>query len=129
MNKDSIIVSLPYPYKFLGVTFFLKRKIGFLFTNLATFQFRENAKFKTDDDYKKWLKENGQSRLISEMMYGAAQAYCLTEKKEQNFTKEKLIAAVSVAGDEIQKKILDGWERSQTFGAVLEKKKLIKTKR
>lgn len=123
-----IVVNLPYPHRLFGVTVSLNRKVGFLFTNLATFQFRENIGIETSDQYKKWLSENGESRLVTEMMYGAAQAYCMNTKIKQRFTKSKLTAAIASASPEIQKQIVDSWRKSQTFGNVEGKKKTIKKK-
>lgn len=122
---NSIVVSLPYPHKFWGVTLSLKRDVGFLFTNLSMFLFRENQKIETSKDYEKWLEENGQNRLVTEMMFAAAQAYCLELRLKQNFTKSSLTAAIATADQETQKKIVEAWRSSQTFGAVEGKKKPI----
>ena len=125
---NSIVVSLPYPHKLWGMTLSLKRDVGFLFTNLSMFLFRENQKIETSKDYEKWIAENGQNRLVTEMMYAAAQAYCMELKLKQTFTKSNLTAAIATADAEIQARIVEGWRSSQTFGLVEGKKKPI-TKR
>lgn len=122
---NSIIVSLPYPHKFWGVTISLKRNVGFLFTNLSMFLFRENQEIQTSKDYEKWIEINGQNRLVTEMMYAAAQAYCLETRLKQTFTKSSLTAAIATADQDTQKKIVEAWRTSQTFGAVEGKKKPI----
>jgi hypothetical protein len=123
---NSLVVKLPYPHKFWGVTISLKRDVGFLFTNLSMFLFRENQKIETSKDYEKWIAEQGQNRLVTEMMYAAAQAYCMELRLKQTFTKSGLTAAVSMADQEIQVKIIESWRNSQTFGAVESKKKTTK---
>lgn len=96
-----------------------------MFTNLSIFNFRENNNINNSDEWTKWVKENGEARLVSEMMYGAAQAYCMDNKVKQKFTKAKLTAAIALSGAEVQKTIVDAWQRSQTFGLVESKKKQI----
>jgi hypothetical protein len=119
-----IIVKLPYPHNIWGITISLKRKIGFLFTNQSIFNFRENVGIQTSEDYERWIKENGESRLVTEMMYGAAQAYCQAAVKRQSFTKTKLTQAIASAPVEVQQEIVSAWRKSQTFGLVESKKKL-----
>lgn len=119
-----IIVKLPYPRRFFGLTVSIPRQIGFLFTNQSIYNFRENLNIQTSEDYEKWIKDNGQNRLVTEMMYGAAQAYCQAERKKQTFTKSKLTAAIATAPAEVQESIVAAWRKSQTFGFVESKKKL-----
>jgi len=123
--KDELITCLPYPRSLFGLTISPKKRIGFLFTNLSIFNFRENNNINNSDEWTKWVKENGEARLVSEMMYGAAQAYCMDNKVKQKFTKAKLTAAIALSGAEVQKTIVDAWQRSQTFGLVESKKKQI----
>jgi hypothetical protein len=118
-----IVVSLPYPRRIFGITISLNRRIGFLFTNQSIFNFRENQKIETSDDYEKWIEQNGQNRLISEMMYASAQAYCQAKSKKQRFTKSQLIAAIALSPTETQESIVNAWRKSQTFGNVESKKK------
>jgi len=123
--KDELIVFLPYPHKLLGLTVSTNKKVGFLFTNLSIYQFRENNNIATSEEYTKWIKENGESRLVTEMMYGAAQAYCMDRSIKQTFTKSKLTAAIALSGADVQKSIVDAWRKSQTFGLVESKKKVM----
>jgi hypothetical protein len=123
--KDELITYLPYPYRFLWFTINWKKKIGFTFTNLSVFNFRENNNINNSDDYKKWIKDNGESRYMLEMIYAAAQAYCMDNRLKQKFTKSKLAAAFALADAEIQKSIVSGWSKSHTFGLVEGKKKPI----
>lgn len=121
--KDSIVVKLPYPYFIFGITISVKREFGFLFTNQSIYNYRENVGIKDSAEYEKWVKENGDARLISEMLYGAAQAYYQRIRKRQPFTKSKLVAALAAAPIDIQKSIVDEWKKSQTYGFVEGKKK------
>lgn len=121
--KDSIVVSLPYPHKFLGLTISTKRNIGFLFTNLSMFLFRENNRFETNFDFDKWLKEHGETRYLIEQYYAAAQAYCMQTRTKQTFTKTSLTQAISFASEEVQKELLSAWKKSHEFGLVESKKK------
>lgn len=120
---DTILISLPYPSRFL--TF--KRKIGFTFTNMAIFLFREHEDIKTTKEYNEWIEKHGQSGLISEMLYYAAMAYCLQNKRKENFTKEGLKKAIALADQETQERILKVWRASESFGATVKqsKKKVI----
>ena len=122
---DTILISLPYPIKFLT----LKRKIGFEFTNMAIFLFRESEDIKTSKDYTDWIEKHGQPGLISEMLYHAACAYCLTNRKRENFTKEGLSKAIALTSTADQERILKVWRASETFGAtVKESKKKVQPK-
>lgn len=116
---DTIIVRLPYPVKFLTIP----RKIGFTFTNMAIFLFREHNEIKTSKDYSEWIEKHGQTGLISEMLYHAACAYCLQNKRRENFTKQGLQKAVALASTETQEKILKVWRASETFGATVKQSK------
>jgi len=124
-SKDYLMINLPYPARFLGINFLKPRRIGFLFTNLSIFLFRENEHLQTSDDYNAWIKAHGQSQLVSEMVYAAAQAYCMEEKVKENFTKAGLRVAIATSPEELQAKIVNAWKNSQTFGAKIEKKKVI----
>lgn len=125
--KDQIILSLPYPVRLFGINFSKKRNIGFLFTNLSMFIFRENLGFKTSEDYEKWVKENGQARLINEMIYASAISFCMDKKVKQNFTKHGLSVALTLCSEDLQMQLMDKWTKSQTFGVKIdEKKKKIK---
>lgn len=116
---DSILIRLPYPVKF----FTFPRKIGFLFTNLSIFLFREKNEIKTSKDYEAWVENNGQSVFLSEMLYCSACAYCLTNKTKQNFTKEGLVKAIALANQAKQEDILKVWRSSETFGATVKQSK------
>lgn len=111
----SIIVKLPYPHKLFGVTISLKRSIGFLFTNLSMFLFRENLGIKTSEDYTKWLKENGDIKLISEILYAAAIAFSMTERRKTNFTKRELLQAINAADEQTRDLLVNAWKMSTDF--------------
>lgn len=121
--KDSIILSLPYPVRLFGVQFMRKRNIGFLFTNLAIFLFREANGMKTSDDYKEYEKNNGVNRIMNEMIYYAAVAYCMENRLKQLFSKSLLTIAVTASTEEQQLQLLTAWQNSQIFGAKIDKKK------
>jgi len=116
---DSILISLPYPVKFLTIP----RKIGFLFTNLSIFLFREHNEIKTSADYERWVKDHGQSVFINEMLYHSACAWCLQNKCRENFTKDGLTRALALASQEKQQAILKVWRASETFGATVKPSK------
>lgn len=122
--KDSLIVQLPYPRRFLGVTISIKMNVGFLFTNLSMFLFRENNRMETNFDFDKWLKQHGETRYLIEQYYAAAQAYCMETRTKQTFTKTKLTQSITMADETVQKSLLEAWQRSHTYGAVESKKKL-----
>lgn len=116
---DTIKIRLPYPVKFLTIP----RKIGFTFTNMAIFLFREHNEIKTSKDYSDWVEKHGQTGLISEMLYHAACTYCLQNKRRENFTKKGLQKAVALASPETHEKILKVWRASETFGATVKQSK------
>jgi len=116
---DTILISIPYPIKFLT----LKRKIGFTFTNMAIFLFREHEDIKTSKQYSEWIEKHGQAGLISEMLYYAACAYCLENRKRENFTKKGLKKAIALTSTEDQERILKVWRASETFGATVQTSK------
>jgi hypothetical protein len=116
---DSILIRLPYPVKFLTIP----RKIGFLFTNMSIFLFREHNEIKTSKDYEQWVALHGQSVFLNEMIYHAACAYCLQNKCRENFTKEGLTKSIALASQQKQEAILKVWRASETFGATLKPSK------
>lgn len=121
-----MVVTLPFFTKpIFGISFQRSKRIGFEFTNQTIYNFRENVNINTSEDWERWIKENGQNVLVAEMTYGAAQAYCQAERKKQTFTKSSLTVAIVTADPETQKKIVDAWRSSQTFGVVEAKKKPI----
>lgn len=121
--KDSIVVKLPYPHKLLGLTLMINRTIGFTFTNLASFYFREKHNILNSEDYKRFIKEQGESGLVIAMMYASALAYCSDTKQKVNFTEDKIAIAVASASPEIKQQIVNCWKHSQIFGLVEGKKK------
>ena len=123
MTNDTTIVNLPFPAKFLGISFFKYKQMGFVFTNLSIFLFRENNNLETSDDYNEWLKVNGEAKLLNEMIYAAAQTYLMTNQLKQKFTKRDLNVAISSASEDVQKKIVNAWKNSNTFGNKEVKKK------
>lgn len=123
---DTIKVKLPYPVGFLTIP----RKIGFLFTNLSVFLFREHEDIKTSKDYQEWTDKHGENGLVNVMIYYSAMAYCLQNKCKENFTREGLSKAIALASDEKKEAILKVWKASETFGATVKtsKKKVTKKK-
>lgn len=129
-THDRIICSLPYPTKIIGLTINRPRTIGFLFTNKASFLFREASGLKTSDDLKAWVNKNGgETALVTEMLYWAAVAYCEEVRQPDNFTKDGLRIAVASSEKQIQEAILTTWKQSETFGATVKPdKKKVKPK-
>lgn len=118
-THDTILIRLPYPVKFLTIP----RKIGFTFTNMSIFLFREHNEIKTSKEYEDWVASHGQSVFLNEMLYFAAMAYCLQNKSRENFTKDGLTKAVALASQAKQEQILKVWRASETFGATLKTSK------
>lgn len=98
-------IKLPYPSKILGVTFTKGRTIGFEFTNLAMFNFRENIGVKDSKQLNDWTERHGQDSMINEIVFGAAQAYCMIHKVKENFDKEGLMKAITLSSDNDKKLI------------------------
>ncbi|NIA28711.1 MAG: hypothetical protein GWP06_02210 [Actinobacteria bacterium] len=126
---DSLTLSLPYPVYWLGLRFSINRKIGFSFTNLSIFLFREDANISTSDDYNKWIEEKGQTVLVNEMLFFSAKAYCMLERKKENFTQTGLKIAIATAPAENQQRLMKTWKESQTFGMTSEKKKPVRKRK
>jgi hypothetical protein len=85
--------------------------------------FRDAEGFKTSVDYTNWVKTHGQSSLIQESLYHAARAYCLLNKKKENFTKDGLRKAIALASVEDQHRIMKCWSASESFGATVKESK------
>jgi hypothetical protein len=123
MQHDQIIVSLPFIEKnWLRQNRIKYKKVGFNFTNLMLFVFREQNNLKDSKELETLVEKNGQQWLINESLYCAAVAYCQGEKIAENFTKDTLIRAIILADQQTQQKIMKCWELSQTFGASFKKK-------
>lgn len=105
-------IKLPYPSKILGVTFTKGRTIGFEFTNLAMFQFYENNKVKDSNQLNVWVEVNGHAAMLNEVIFGAAQAYCMINKTEENFTRDGLLKAIALSNDEDKQRIIDACNES-----------------
>lgn len=116
---DSIVLKLPYPVKFLTIG----RKIGFLFTNLSIFLFREANGLKDSKDYTDWVNVHGESGLIAEMLYHSACAWSLQNRKKQNFTKSGLSKAIALLSAEKQGQLMNVWKQSEIFGATIKQSK------
>ncbi len=126
---DRIEVRIPYPIRIFGLNVAFKRKIGFSFTNLSIFLFREANKLETSEDYNNWLANNGEEKgLISEMLYYAAKAYSMEEKRAENFTKEGIQVAITMAPKAMQEEIMGTWRESQVFGLKSTEKKKVRKK-
>lgn len=127
--KDYIILTLPYPVRIWFVKLSINRKVGFLFTNLAKHIFHENNNINTSQDLEEWNKINGTGKLVSEMFYASAMAYCMKYYKRPNFDKHKLIIAINSSSEEAQGQLVKAYQSSESFGIKeAEKKKLIQTR-
>ena len=116
-KHDKIEVRIPYPFRFLGLNIAFKKKIGFSFTNLSIFLFREANNITTSEDYTNWLTNNGEEQgLIPEMLYYAAVAYAMENKKPEKFTKNGIKVAITMAPKTVQEEIMNTWRLSQVFG-------------
>ena len=129
MTHDQIIVSLPFERSLGPFKYVQKKDVGFDFTNRLMYRFRDLHNIKLGSDFDKWVEANGQSRLIEESLYCAALAYSEATKKKENFTKETLQKAVNSSDKSIQERILTCWKLSQTFGATIKKKQVVKRKK
>ena len=127
MNNQTVLI-LPYPHKFLGIQYFVKRKIGFLFNNWTKLQFQENNGFKTSQDIYDYEKKYGSARVPNELIFAGAQVYCLKNRLKENFSKHGLILALSATTEENRLKIIEALNNSETFGLRQDEKKKINPK-
>lgn len=128
LNPTEIVVRLPIPTKIMGVWLNIGREIGFSFTNMTLYLFRDANGFKTSKDYQEWIATRNETILISEMLYYAYLAYCHHNIKKDKFTKEQIQKGIALADMVVKEKILRVWSNSDTFGQG-SKKKLQKAKR
>lgn len=122
---SEIKVRLPIPTKIVGVWLNIGREIGFSFTNMALYLFRDANGFKTSKDYQDWIAQRNETILVSEILYFAYLAYCHHNLKKDKFTKEQIQKGIVLCDMVVKERILKVWSNSETFGA---KKKLQKGK-
>lgn len=123
---DRIKIRIAYPLRILWFTIMIRKWVGFAFTNLSIFLFREENGIKDSDQYKAWVKKNGQAAFINEMLYCAAKAWCMNNHEKENFTKVGLLTGVALSPQSVQEKIMKKWQNSETFGMPEVKKKSTK---
>jgi len=95
--------------------FFFKRKIGFSFDQLSMFRLLQNNSIDLPS-HSKWIKETPRHKIAAEQIFAAAESYCITRRRKNNFTKEKLSKALIEAGEEVTKKIIDCYMQSEQLG-------------
>ena len=120
---DQIKLKLPYPVKFLGITFTREREIGFLFTNLYLYEFYDAHGFVDSKQVQEYFNNTPEYIVVSESLYFAAVAYCMKNRIKDNFTKEGLAQAIALLPESEKQKLADTWKKSQTFGTTYDKKK------
>ena len=126
--NNQVTLSLPYPVKMFGVKYFRNRTIGFIFSNWTKLQFQDNNGFKTSKDIEEYTKKYGTSQVPNELIYAAAQVYCLKNRIPENFTKAGLLLAISATTEENRVKIITALNNSEVFGLRPDEKKKIKPK-
>jgi hypothetical protein len=126
--KDELIINMPFQVKILGIRLTINRKVGFLFTNLSMYLLRESANIQTSTDYNKWIKDLGEVRVLSNLLYYSAVAWCMQNRKKQKFTKSSLLTGINLCDEETQTRLFTGWQKSQTFGVKVDEKKNPKRK-
>jgi len=121
-TNDRIVVELPFPVKILGIRFFKKKKVGFLFTNLALLLFRNNNNTLSGKELQFWIEKHGQAEFAFQCMYYAAIAYNMDSRQHENFTMDELRIAIKMGDEPTLKAIGEVWESSQNFGVTIKKK-------
>jgi nitrogen regulatory protein PII-like uncharacterized protein len=119
-------IKLPYPTR---VGFFVKKKVGFSFDNLAIFLLHESIEVDTQEDFKKWLKNNSENRLYIETLWNAAKAYNMHNAKKFKLKKEKFVKGLAMLDEQTAKHLMNAWKNAESFGAKKPynaKKKVIK---
>lgn len=111
---------LQYPVNILGKPIPFSRWIGFSFDNQAMFNFTSNIGIKDSRELQAWMEKNGEGVSANEIVFAAAQSYCIHERIKDNFTKEGLLKAITLTPKEVTDKIKKEYELS-----VLYKKKPI----
>ena len=115
MRNGTIEIRLPYPVRLGFVSFFIKRNIGFSFDQLSMFRLLQNNEIDLPT-HSDWLKKTPKSVIASEQIFAAAESYCISRRKKNNFTKEGLAKALNEAGEKVTKRIIDCYMQSEQLG-------------
>ena len=75
------------------------------------------------ETFEKGIEKNGNVKFANEMLYAAAQAYCMMNKTKENFSKDKLVQAISMSSQDIQDKLMKTWFDSMDKSLESDKKK------
>jgi len=121
-TNDRIVVELPFPVKWMVVRFFRKKKVGFLFTNMALLLFRNNNNTQSGTELNKWIEKHGKAEFAFQCMYYAAIAYNMDSRQPDNFTMDELRIAIKMGDETTLKAISEVWEASNNFGVTVKKK-------
>lgn len=119
---STIKVYLPIPVKIVGLWLNIGHEIGFSFTNMAMYLFRDANGMKTSKDYQDWIATRNETILVNEMLYFSHLAYCQLNRKKEKFTKEQIQKGIALASIETKEKIMQCWSNSETFGQSSKKK-------
>lgn len=114
-RNGTIELKLKYPIKFGFIQMNLSRNIGFCFDMQSLFNVLQNNDIDLPN-HSKWLKETEKSVVVAETIFGAAQSYCIKNRKKDNFTKKGLIEAFNNASDDVKKSLIDCYMQSEQLG-------------
>lgn len=117
-----IEIKLPYFKRFLFLRFKAKIKAGFLFWNEAILITCRNVGIDMKDFFT-WAEKN-QTLYFSEQLYGAYLLWCRENYTKPKLTKQDLLWGFSNADEADQKKVMETWKESESFGVRDDKKKV-----
>ncbi len=122
---NRVTIKLPYPIR-VGLFYIqIKKEIGFSFDNMSLFLLRENLGLSDSSELKQWIEKRSTNELMVEQLFAAHQSFCLWEKKT-SIAKKKFMEGISHIGKDDLKKIIEVYERSDTFGSKKSKKKTVR---
>lgn len=116
ITKDTIVVKMPYPIRVGRFSISLDKKVGFTFTNLTIFFFRQNIGVETNKQLQDWHKENGHAKFMFETLWAAYEAYCALNYKKVKLDKEHFILAFSALTEDKKEQVLKVMQQAQDFG-------------
>jgi len=106
-------IKLPYPTR---VGFFVKKRVGFSFDELAIFFMHQSIGVNSQSELKKWLEKNSDNHLYIETLWAATKSYCHHNVKRHNLDKSKFIKGLAMMDKKTAKELMTVWNNSQTFG-------------
>ena len=116
MKQNIVQIKLPCPIRVGFFSLNRKIKVGFSFDNLSAFFLRENNSIGNGADFRRWEKENDNSRIQSEIIFGAYMSYCSHFKVKQKLSIDQINYGISQLSEVEAKRIMNAWQFSTTYG-------------